>query len=92
MIATDAELERMMEKVRLHQESADSVQINAHPESADLCQYNLGRGMSVPTAYRIWGRGLVDAVRRRSTEQELAEIARKQKADPVNFYKMLGLK
>ena len=92
MIATDAELERMMEKVRLHQESADSVQINAHPESAELCQYNLGRGMSVPTAYRIWGRGLVDAVRRRATEQELAAIAKKQSSGPITLDKIWGVK
>jgi hypothetical protein len=64
MIATDAGLERMLERMRRNQEKTDNLQIVAHPESAKLCEYNLGRGMKLKTAYNIWGRSLVDALRR----------------------------
>ena len=92
MIATDAGLERMLERMRTNQEKTDNLQIAAHPESAKLCEYNLGRGMKIQTACRVCGRSLVDAVRRRATEQEIAEIAKKQKYGPITLDKIWGIK
>jgi hypothetical protein len=85
MIVTDAAIKMMTGK---NQDAGDLVQLEAHPESANLCEYNLGRGMSKQTAYGIWGRGLVDAVCRRSIAREVESLEKRLNQQKEDMYEM----
>ena len=85
MIVTDAAIKMMS---MTNQDAGDLVHLNAHPESSDLCEYNLGRGMSKQTAYGIWGRGLVNAVCRRTAAREVENLEKRLNQQKEDMYEM----